>query len=206
MFTKLKNIETAFRYIRMFSIFMIISALLFSALVSYWCWQHVEHMQDRIYILTEGKVLQALASKRSDNIPVEAKEHVRRFHQDFFTLDPDDQAIEHTIDRALYLADESAKRSYDNLRVHGYFADLVAGNINQTIQIDSILLNTEDYPYAFHCYAKQQIVRPENQTTRLLVTQGRLRLISRSANNPHGFLIEQWRTVENRDLKTERRR
>jgi hypothetical protein len=27
----------------------------------------------------------------------------------------------------------------------------------------------------------------------------------RSGNNPHGFLIERWSTIENKDLKIEKR-
>jgi hypothetical protein len=41
--------------------------------------------------------------------------------------------------------------------------------------------------------------------TRDLVTEGWLRNISRSDNNPHGFLIERWNTIDNRDLKVENR-
>jgi len=33
-----------------------------------------------------------------------------------------------------------------------------------------------------------------------------LRNVSRSDNNPHGFLIERWATIANKDLKTTARR
>lgn len=206
MFTKMKNIETAFRYIRMVSLMLIAGSILLSSWVVYWSWTMVGTMQDQIYILADGKVLEAMASKRSENIPVEAKEHIRAFHRYFFTLDPDDQAIRITLGKAMYLADETAKKSYDNLKEQGYYANLISGNINQTIQVDSIQLDTEVYPYRFRCYATQQIVRPTSKTIRLLVTQGALRMVSRSDHNPHGFLIERWKTLDNRDVKTEVRR
>jgi hypothetical protein len=41
-------------------------------------------------------------------------------------------------------------------------------------------------------------VRPVT-INKLLVTQGYLRNVSRSDNNPHGFLIEHWETLANRD-------
>jgi hypothetical protein len=41
--------------------------------------------------------------------------------------------------------------------------------------------------------------------TRDLVTEGWLREVNRSDNNPHGFLIERWAIIENRDLKVEQR-
>lgn len=206
MFTKMKNIDSSFRYIRMISVVCIAGLILLSGWVIYLSGSMLDSMKDRIYILADGKVLEAMASERGENIPVEAREHIRRFHRQFFTLDPDDQAITHTIGKALYLADETAKRSYDNLKERGYYSNLVSGNINQHIKVDSIALDTEKYPYRFRCYATQQIIRPTSQTTRLLLTEGALRVVSRSANNPHGFLIERWNTVDNRDVKTEIRR
>ena len=39
-----------------------------------------------------------------------------------------------------------------------------------------------------------------------LITEGNLRNVSRSDNNPHGFLIERWNTIENKDLAVENRK
>lgn len=162
----------------------------------------VSKMQGRIYILANGKALEAYASERKDNIPVEARDHVKTFHKLFFTLDPDDKAIQANVTKALYLADGSAKRIYDDLKENGYYAGLISGNINQTILVDSVMVDINDYPYRFRCYATQNIVRPTSITTRSLITEGALRNVSRSDNNPHGFLIERWNTLENSDLKT----
>lgn len=52
----------------------------------------------------------ALSQDVQQNRPVEAREHIRRFHELFFTLSPDKSAIESNIQRALYLSDESAHR------------------------------------------------------------------------------------------------
>ena len=128
------------------------------------------------------------------------------FHFYFFTLDPDDKVIKGNIAKALYLADESAKRAYDDLKESGFYSGLISGNINQTIRIDSIVVDIDMYPHHFRCYATQNIVRPTSITMRSLITEGALRNVSRSDNNPHGFLIEKWNTIENRDLKTENRR
>lgn len=45
----------------------------------------------------------ALSQDMQQNRPVEAREHIRRFHELFFTLSPDKSAIESNIQRALYL-------------------------------------------------------------------------------------------------------
>lgn len=206
MFKKMKNIDTAFRYIRSFTLITIIASAFVCCYALYKSFKIVSQMQSKIYILANGKALDAYASERKDNIPVEARDHVKTFHWLFFTLDPDDKAITTNITKALYLADGSAKRVYDDLKENGYYAGIISGNVNQTIVIDSVSVNINEYPYRFHCYATQSIIRPTSVTTRSLVTEGALRNISRSDNNPHGFLIERWSTIDNRDIKTTNRR
>lgn len=206
MFKKMKNIDTAFRHIRSFTLVVIIGCVLICCFALYKSFSLVSQMQSKIYILANGKALEAYASERKDNIPVEARDHVTNFHKMFFTLDPDDKAITANITKALYLADGSAKRAYDDLKENGYYAGLISGNVNQTIIVDSVAIDINEYPYRFRCYATQSIIRPTSITTRSLVTEGGLRNVSRSDNNPHGFLIERWSTIDNRDLKTVSRR
>lgn len=202
MFTKMKNIDTAFRYIRLFTIAIIAGCFLLCGFVLYKSYQLAAITQSKVYVLANGKALEALAGERKDNIPVEARDHIRMFHHYFFTLDPDDKVIQGNITKALYLADGSAKSQYENLKENGYYSNIIAGNISQQISIDSIALLTDNYPYYFQCYATQQIIRTTSIVTRTLVTEGYLRSVSRSDNNSHGFLIERWRTIENKDLKT----
>lgn len=200
MFPKTKNIETAFQRMRLFMIILILSLVGFSGYVLHLSFRMVEKAEGRIYILASGKAMEAFARDRQDNIPVEARDHIRSFHQYFFTLDPDEKVIAANTGRALYLADGSAKHLYDNLKENGYYAGIISGNISQEIAVDSIILDTRQYPFYFRCYARQKIIRPTSLVTRYLVTEGWLRNTSRSDNNPHGFLIEKWSTLENKDL------
>lgn len=206
MFRKMKNIDTAFRHVRGFTMLLIVGCVVLCGFTIYKSYSLMAQMQSKIYILANGKALEAFASERKDNIPVEARDHVKVFHRLFFTLDPDDKAIQATITKALYLADGSAKRVYDDLKENGYYAGLISGNVNQTISVDSVAVDINEYPYRFRCYATQSIVRPTSVTTRSLITSGSLRSISRSDNNPHGFLIERWNIIQNSDLKTVGRR
>lgn len=205
MFKQMKNIDTAFRHIRVFSLVVIIGSIVLCCFVLYKSFRLVSAVQSKVYILANGKVLEAYSSDRKDNIAVEAKDHVKAFHQLFFTLDPDDKVIQTNITKALYLADISAKREYDNLKENGYYTNVIAGNISQTIQIDSISINITDYPHHFRCYATQNIIRTTSTVSRNLITEGFLRNVSRSDNNPHGFLIERWSTIENRDINIQNR-
>src|SRR5580658_2777272 len=116
MFPKTQNLESAFQHIRLFCILMIIACISLAGFVVWQSMHIVQQSADRVYILASGKALEAFASDRKENIPVEARDHIRVFHQDFFTLDPDEKVINGNITRALYLADGSAKRLYDNLK------------------------------------------------------------------------------------------
>ena len=205
MFNKAKNIDTAFRHIKLFSIVLVIGCVSVTAYALYSSHKTIAESQQKIFILANGKALEAYSADRKDNIPVEARDHVKMFHHYFFTLDPDDKVIQSNITKALYLADASAKQQYDNLKENNYYTNIISGNISQTIEADTITINTDSYPYYFHYVGKQKIVRPTSIVTRNLVTEGYLRNVSRSDNNPHGFLIEKWKTVENSDLKIENR-
>ncbi|MBC5862873.1 conjugative transposon protein TraK [Flavobacterium turcicum] len=206
MFNKIKNIDTAFRHVRSFTMLVITGCIIISCFALYKSFTLVSQMQEKVYILANGKALEAYASDRKDNIPVEARDHVMTFHKFFFTLDPDDKVIKTNVTKALYMADESAKRIYDDLKENGYYAGIISGNVSQTIQVDSVTVDINEYPYLFRCYATQNIIRTTSIAYRSLITEGSLRNVSRSDNNPHGFLIEKWNTIENRDLSSENRK
>lgn len=205
MFQKMKNIDASFRYIRLFSVLFLLSCLLVSVFIAYKSYQLASQSQQKIFILANGKALEAYSADRKDNIPVEARDHVKMFHYFFFTLDPDEKVISANMTKALYLADASAKQQYDNLKENGYYSNVIAGNISQEVQADSIEVNTASYPFYFRFKGQQRIIRPTTIVTRNLITEGYLRNVSRSDNNPHGFLIEKWRTIENSDIKTQTR-
>ncbi|MFC4213370.1 conjugative transposon protein TraK [Pedobacter lithocola] len=200
MFTQFKNIDTAFKHIKTFSLFLIAACILVSGFAIYKSFDIIKTNNKRIYILANGKALEAISAERKDNIGVEIRDHVKMFHHWFFTLDPDEKVIQRNMLLALNLADQSAKKSYDNLKEQGYFTNLISANISQEITVDSIDVNLDVYPYYFKCYATQQLIRSTSTLVRHLVTQGYLRSVSRSDNNPHGFLIQRWETVENTDI------
>lgn len=201
----MKNIDSAFKYVRGFTLIVVVASILLSGYALHRSFKLVGEIQSKIYILANGKALEAYASDRKDNITVEARDHVKTFHQLFFTLDPDEKVIQANVTRALYLADASAKRQYDNLKESGYYTNLISANISQTITIDSVTVDINQSPYYFRCYATQQIMRTTSIVTRSLITEGWLRNVSRSDNNSHGFLVERWETLENKDLRIQNR-
>lgn len=167
----------------------------------------MERSRQKIYVLDNGKsLLVALREDISENRDAEARDHVKRFHELFFTLEPDKEYIENNVREALYLADRSAMEQYRSFKENNVYNQVIASDISMTLKTDSIRLDFSTYPYTFRYYGKQKIVRTSNITIRNLETIGSLRNISRTDNNPHGFLMEGWRIADNKDLETVRRK
>lgn len=205
-FKSLKNIETSFRQIRLFGIVFISLCAAVAVYSVFSAYRFAERQREKIYVLDGGKSLMlALSQDLSQNRPAEAREHVRRFHELFFSLSPEKSAIEHNVKRALLLADKSAYNYYVDFAEKGYYNRVIAGNINQVLQVDSVVCNFDRYPYEVSTYARQMIIRESNVTERSLRTSCRLLNASRSDDNPNGFTIEGFTILENRDLQTLKR-
>lgn len=201
-FKTLRNIENSFKQIRVYAI---VFAVLCISVVGYTVWRSyrfAEQQRQKIYVLDNGKSLMlALSQDASTNRPVEAREHVRRFHELFFTLAPDKGAIESNVKRAFNLADKSAFDYYKDLSEKGYYNRIISGNVQQRTEVDSIVCNFDTYPYAVRTYAKQFIIRSSNLTKRSLITSCFLVNSVRSDNNPQGFTIEKFEVLENKDVE-----
>ena len=201
-FKSLKNIETSFRQIRLFGIVFIALCALVAVFSVGSAYRFAERQREKIYVLDGGKSLMlALSQDLAQNRPAEAREHVRRFHELFFTLSPEKSAIEHNIKRALLLADKSVYNYYSDFSEKGYYNRIIAGNINQVLQVDSVVCDFDRYPYHVNTYARQMIIRESNVTERSLVTSCLLLTASRSDDNPTGFTIDGFPILENRDLQ-----
>ena len=205
-FKSLRNIESSFRQIRLFGIVFVAMCAVVVSVALIAAFNFAERQREKIYVLDNGKSLMlALSQDMEQNRPAEAREHVRRFHELFFTLSPDKSAIEHNINRALSLADKSAYNYYTDYVEKGYYNRIIAGNITQVLQVDSIVCNFNDYPYNVRTFARQMIIRQSNVTERSLITNCRLVNTSRSDDNPNGFMIEGLTILENKDLITTKR-
>jgi conjugative transposon TraK protein len=199
-FKTLRNIENSFRQIRLYAIVFAVLCICISGFALWKSYSFAQEQRQKIYVLDNGKSLMlALSQDASINRPVEAREHVRRFHELFFTLAPDKNAIESNMKRAFNLADKSAFDYYKDLSEKGYYNRIISGNVQQRIEIDSIVCNFDKHPYAVKSYAKQFIIRSSNVTRRNLITSCFLVNSVRSDNNPQGFNMEKFAVIENKD-------
>lgn len=201
-FKTLRNIENSFRQVRLYAIIFATVCLGVTGYAVFESYRFAREQREKVYVLDQGKSLMlALSQDASVNRPVEAREHVRRFHELFFTLAPDKAAIENNMKRAFSLADKSAFDYYKDLSEKGYYNRIISGNVQQRLEVDSVQCNFDRYPYTVRTYAKEYIIRASNVTRRSVVTSCLLVNSVRSDDNPQGFNIEQFRVLENKDVE-----
>lgn len=200
MLSKLKQLDTAFVHLKLWTIILIGFCLLASCWTVWYSFSEVKKARQEVYLVTQDQVLKAFVNPRDALVGVEARSHLKQFHNLLFTLSPDEKLIDQQLAESLYLGDQSVKFHLDNLRETGYYKKLLAANVSQRVQLDSIQLDETRSDYPFRVYGKQEIIRSSSILYRSLVTSGNLRPIQRSPANPHGFLIENWEILDNRDL------
>ena len=159
----------------------------------------VDDAHKNVYVLDSNVPILVQRHTMEETFEVEAKSHIDAFHHLFFTLAPDEQYIKYTIDKAMYLVDETGIAQYNTLKEKGFYNNIVGSSSVLSIYCDSINFNEETMQFTY--YGRQRIERRTDITIRQLVTAGELMRVPRTENNPHGLMIINWRTLLNKDLE-----
>ncbi len=165
----------------------------------------VEDSRNNVYLLSNGDALELVRSRSGkDNITAEIKNHITMFHQFFYDLDPDPVDIKARIGKALYLIDDSGKQIHFKREEALYYHQLIDGSISTRVYIDSIGLRLDqNNKYQCKIYAWQKFTRSSGITEKRIDAECSIRNVARTDNNPHGFLIEQYRLINNKINKNE---
>ena len=150
----------------------------------------VSEERSQIYILER--------SLQEANFVMEAKAHIQLFHQYFFNLPPDNDYIKWTLGKALYMADGTAMKQKQAMEENGFYSDIISSSAVCTIKCDSIQF--DEHEKKFKYFGTQLIKRRSRDLKRSIITVGEIENVPRTQNNPHGLLITNWRTLENKDL------
>lgn len=193
-----KNIEQKIKINRVttigclvLSVIVVIAGFVFSYL-------QIRDARKSIYVLDNGVPVLVKQTDLLMNRPVEYKAQIDLFHSLFFTLSADDDYIREQTKRALYLIDDSGMKEYMNLKEKGFYNQIISSNSVMTVKADSIKLDEQNLKFVY--YGTQTINRKTQLIVRKLITEGFVKDIPRSPNNPHGVLIEKWKTLDNSDL------
>ncbi|MBE9599901.1 conjugative transposon protein TraK [Pedobacter sp. MC2016-24] len=195
----IKNIEAKIRLASLIVLVSFLTNIIISGLVCFCCYNLVLNSRKSIYVLDKDVPILAKQTDVTNNRPAEYRAHVDLFHSIFFNLTPDDKFIEYQMKRSMYLVDESGVQQYNNLKEKGFFTSVLSSSSVLTLQTDSVFLDPQRKYFRY--YGKQKIDRRSATVLRSLVTEGYLKDIPRSENNPHGVLIMNWKTLENKDLE-----
>ena len=195
----IKNLENKIKLVLILCSLFLVGCVVIS-LGSIWTARTmVDDAHRKIYVLDGTVPILVNRSTMEETLDVEAKSHVEMFHHYFFTLAPDDKYIKYTMEKAMYLVDETGLAQYNALKEKGFYSNILGTSAVFSIFCDSIKFDKEKMEFTY--YGRQRIERRTSVLTRELVTAGQLKRVPRTDNNPHGLLIINWRTLLNKDLE-----
>ena len=195
----IKNLENKVKLVTIICSLFLVGCVLIS-ISSIWTAKNmVVDAQNKIYVLDGNVPILVQRTTMDETLDVEAKSHIEMFHHYFFTLAPDDKYIKYTMEKAMYLVDETGLAQYNTLKEKGFYSNVLGTSAVISIFCDSIKFDKEQMQFTY--YGRQRIERRTNILTRELVTAGQLKRVPRTENNPHGLLITNWRTLLNKDIE-----
>lgn len=195
----IESLEQKTRLAMMTVLITVIGSVILCCVALFWSFNMVTRERNQIYILDGEIPFLAQRAQLETNFKIEAEAHINQFHQYFFNLPPDNEYIQYTIGKAMYLADGSALKQKQAMTENGFYSDIVSSSAVCSIMCDSINLDQENLEFTY--YGTQFIKRRTSQIKRSMITTGKLQTVPRSKNNPHGLMICNWRTLENKDIK-----
>ena len=201
-----KSIEASFRRTKFLTGMTILLCSIVAVVSVFASYSFAREQKEQIYVLDKGQSFLALQSDGMATKDLEIIDHVIRFHELFFNMAPNDNAIIQNVNRALVLSDKSVYDYYSDLSEQGFYARLVQANITQQMVVDSGKVNIGTYPYTARCYAHQYMIRESNITTYEFESTCQLLETTRSKDNPHGLMIEKFVVVRNESLGTKKRK
>lgn len=195
----LKNVENKIKLVMIVSCLFLFGCIVVSLGSIIIAKGMVDDAHKKIYVLDGNVPILVKQTDMSETFDVEAKSDIELFHHLFFTLAPDDKYIQYTMQKAMYLIDETGLAQYNALKEKGFYNNVIGTSTICSIFCDSIKLNKDSLSFTY--YGRQRIERRTSILMRQIVTAGNLRRVPRTENNPHGILITNWRTLLNKDLE-----
>lgn len=195
----IKNLENKIKLVGIVCTAFLVGCVIISISSIWTARTMVADAQKKVYVLDGNVPILVRRTTMDETLDVEAKSHVEMFHHLFFTLAPDDKYIRYTIEKAMYLVDETGLAQYNTLKEKGFYNNIMGTSAVFSIFCDSIRFDAAKMEFTY--YGRQRIERRSNILMRELVTAGQLKRVPRTENNPHGLLIVNWRTLLNKDIE-----
>ena len=195
----IKNLENKIKLVLIVSCMFMAGCIIISLGAIFTAKGMVDDAHKKVYVLDGNVPILVQRTTMDETLDVEAKSHVELFHHLFFTLAPDDKYLNYTMEKAMYLVDETGLAQFNALKEKGFYNNIMGTSAVFSIFCDSITFDKQQMTFTY--YGRQRIERRTNILMRKLVTAGELKRVPRTENNPHGLLITNWRTLLNQDLE-----
>jgi len=142
---------------------------------------------------TNGEVIPMKWMQRDENIKVEIKDHLEKFHTYFYQYDAFN--VEKSLEKALWFGDNSIEQLYIKRKNDGWYTKVSSYGIKQTIEIlpENIEIQGNSEPYSFQVKAVLSITQDDQTIRYSFETTGLIIFVSRNYPlNPHGLLITRF--------------
>ena len=116
----IKNLENKIKLVAIICSVFLVGCVVISMTSIWTARSMVVDAQKKIYVLDGTVPILVERTTMDETLDVEAKSHIERFHHLFFTLAPDDKYIKYTMDKAMYLVDETGLAQYNTLKEKGF--------------------------------------------------------------------------------------
>ena len=199
----IKNIENKIKLALFISVASLGTSIIIVAIVMINANNLIKDERKNVYVLDAGLPMIVQRSTIDDNEEVEGMSHVNMFHSLFFNLPPDDKYIQNNIVRAMYLIDDSGIELYNDLREKGFYNQIIANSTLVSIKADSIIFDVQTKKFRY--VGTERIERPTSIVKRNMITEGMLRRVQRSDYNPHGFIIYNFKVINNDDIEAKQK-
>ena len=184
----LKNVENKIKLVTIVCSIFLVGCVVISLGSIFTARNMVADAHKQIYVLDSNVPILVKQTPEEVTLDIEAKADIDM-----------DKYIKYTIDKAMYLVDETGLAQYNALKEKGFYSHIMGTNMLFSIFCDSIKFNKDSLNFTY--YGRQRIERRSTILWRQLITAGQLKRVPRTENNPYGLLIINWRTLLNKDLE-----
>lgn len=121
----IKNLENKIKLVLIVCSLFLTGCIIISIASIWTARTMVTDAQQKVYVLDGNVPILVNRSTMEETLDVEAKSHIEMFHHYFFTLAPDDKYIKYTMEKAMYLVDETGLAQYNTLKEKGFLNSLI---------------------------------------------------------------------------------
>ena len=112
----IKNLENKIKLVGIICSAFLMGCIIISVSSIWTARRMVTDAQQKVYVLDGNVPILVNRTTMEETLDVEAKSHIEMFHHYFFTLAPDDKYIRYSMEKAMYLVDETGLAQYNTLK------------------------------------------------------------------------------------------